>query len=316
MRQKVVKMSPTDFSDYLACPFRFYLKKVLWLDAFASDAREMDAKRFGILVHEALENFGKETPDEANLVTIERLVLGHLDASVTRLFGPSPSPAVRVQVEAAKLRLRAFARVQAEQVAAGWRIVSTERKLEKDGENPLSIGPLKLSGKIDRIEKNEQTGAWRVLDYKTHTKATSPAKKHFGSRLSSEWLPAAEVVYNGNKGPLTKRWADLQLPLYRQILSHWHGVEIGDAPMVTAYFTLSADPAETAVHEFTELSDDVMVSAMDCANAIAELVHKGVFWPPQPLKTSWDDPFDPLFLNGNPTACVTPETIAFLEGNK
>ena len=316
MRQKVVKMSPTDFSDYLACPFRFYLKKVLWLDAFASDAREMDAKRFGILVHEALENFGKETPDEANLVTIERLVLGHLDASVTRLFGPSPSPAVRVQVEAAKLRLRAFARVQAEQVAAGWRIVSTERKLEKDGDNPLSIGPLKLSGKIDRIEKNEHTGAWRVLDYKTHTKATSPAKKHFGPRLSSEWLPAAEVVYNGNKGPLTKRWADLQLPLYRQILSHWHGVEIGDAPMVTAYFTLSADPAETAVHEFTELSDDVMVSAMDCANAIAELVHKGVFWPPQPLKTSWDDPFDLLFLNGNPTACVTPETIAFLEGNK
>ena len=316
MRQKVVKMSPTDFSDYLGCPFRFYLKKVLWLDAFTPDAREMDAKHFGILVHEALEKFGQETPEEANPAAIERLVLEHLNASAMRMFGPSPSPAVRIQIEAAKLRLRAFSRVQAEQVAAGWRIVSTERKLEADGGNPLSIGPLKLSGKIDRIEKNDQTGAWRVLDYKTHPKAISPAKKHFGPRITPEWLPEAEVNYNGAKGLVTRRWADLQLPLYSKILRHWHGVEIGDAPIITAYFTLSADPAETAVHEFTELNNDVMDSALTCANAIAGLVHKGVFWPPQPLKTSWDDTFEPLFLNGKLEACFALETIAFLEGDK
>jgi ATP-dependent helicase/nuclease subunit B len=61
--KEVFKMSPTDFSEYLACPFRFYLKKVLWLDKLTADAREMDAKRFGLLVHEALEKFGKETPE-------------------------------------------------------------------------------------------------------------------------------------------------------------------------------------------------------------------------------------------------------------
>ncbi|MFM8831486.1 MAG: PD-(D/E)XK nuclease family protein, partial [Spartobacteria bacterium] len=315
-RQEVVKMSPTDFSDYLACPFRFYLKKVLWLDAFTPDAREMDAKHFGTLVHEVLEKFGRETPEEANPAAIERLVLEHLKASATRLFGPSPSPAVRIQIEAAKLRLRAFSRIQAEQVAAGWRIVSTERKLEADGANALPIGPLKLSGKIDRIEKNEQTGDWRVLDYKTHTKGISPAKKHFGPRITPEGLPEAEVNYNGAKGPVTSRWADLQLPLYAKILRHWHGTEIGDAPIITAYFTLSADPAETAVHEFTELDKDVMDSALACAKAIAGLVRKGVFWPPQPLKNSLNDPFEPLFLNGKPEACVAPETIVFLEGNK
>ncbi len=312
--KEVVKMSPTDFSEYLACPFRFYLKKVLWLDKFTADAREMDAKRFGLLVHEALEKFGKETPNEGDAATIETLVLGHLEASVSNLFGPTPSPAVQVQIEAARMRLRGFARVQAEQFAAGWRIVSTERKLEHDGEHPLSIGPLKLSGKIDRIEKNISSGEWRVLDYKTHSKADSPAKKHFGSRLAGEWLPAAEVEFHNGKKVVKKRWADLQLPLYIQILRHWHGAEIGEARVSTAYFTLSADPMETAVKEFAELDKAVMRSARACAEEIAARVQKGVFWPPQPDKTSWGDPFEALFLNGKPEHCISEETIEILKG--
>ncbi len=314
-RKEVSKMSPTDFSEYLACPFRFYLKKVLWLDTFSSDAREMDAKRFGILVHEALEKFGNANRDESNPAVIERLVLGHLATSVDRLFGPSPSPAVRVQVEAAKVRLRGFARVQAEQYDAGWRIVSVERKLEWTGENTLDIGPLKLSGKIDRIEHNVISGAWRVLDYKTYAQADSPEKKHFGTCLSAEWLPEAAFIYNSPKGPKPKRWNDLQLPLYVKMLRHWHAPEMGEVPVQTGYFVLSADPEATAVNEFIELDSDVMDSAMACAKTIAERVQKGNFWPPQPLKTSWDDPFESLFLNGKPEDCIEEETITFLKGS-
>jgi ATP-dependent helicase/nuclease subunit B len=313
LRRKVEKISPTDFSEYLACPFRYYLKKVLWLDLFTPDAREMDAKRFGTLIHETLEKFGKESPDESDPAQIERIVLEHLDATVNRLFGPSLSPAVRIQIEAAKSRLRGFARLQAEQFAAGWRIVSTEQKLAADGDNPLQIGPLKLSGKIDRIEKNLLTGAWRVIDYKTYSKATRPSKKHFGPRLSVEWLPEAELEFSVDTKTKKTRWADLQLPLYRRILQHWYGQKIGDKEIVTAYFVLSADPAETAIEHFTELND-VMDSAMTCAEAIAMQVYKGVFWPPQPVRTPWEDPFEPLFLNGNPNDCFTPETITFLEG--
>jgi ATP-dependent helicase/nuclease subunit B len=223
---------------------------------------------------------------------------------------------VRVQIAAAQIRLRSFARVQAEQFAAGWRIVSAERKLEADAENPFQVGPLNLSGKIDRIEKNELTGEWRVLDYKTHPKATPPGKKHFGPRLSSEWLPSAELEFHNGKRLVKKRWADLQLPLYSQILRHWHGAEIGDAPVLTAYFTLSADPSETSVNNFTELHEEVMASSLECAKEIADLVHRGVFWPPQPFKTSWDDPFKALFLNGNPENCVVMESMEFLKGRK
>jgi ATP-dependent helicase/nuclease subunit B len=316
MRRKVEKISPTDFSEYLACPFRYYLKKAHWLDTFTPDAREMDAKRFGTLVHEALEKFGQQTPNEANPERIEELVLEHLDAVVHTLFGPTPSPAVRIQIEAARMRLRGFARVQAAEFAAGWRIVEVERKLDAKAENPLQIGSLKFSGKIDRIEKNERLGVWRILDYKTHSKGTTPAKKHFGSRLPAEWLAGAEVDYiDANGTTRNKRWKDLQLPLYRHILQHWYGPQIGGQPITTAYFTLSADPAETAIHPFSELSEDVFSSAMNCAAEIARRVHAGEFWPPQPVNTSWDDPFEALFLNGKPEACFTEETIEFLKGN-
>ena len=316
LRRKVEKISPTDFSEYLACPFRYYLRKVLWLDSFISDAREMDAKRFGLLVHEALENYGRQSPDESDPAAIERLVMAHLDDSATLLFGPAPSPAVRIQIEGARARLRAFARIQADQFAEGWRIIATEKKLASDGENPLAIGPLKLSGKIDRIEKNILTGAWRILDYKTYAKSKTPAKQHFSGRLPKEWIPEAEFEFGDSKKPKKKRWADLQLPLYRKILLHLHGVEIGNHPVETAYFTLSADPSESAVETFHELDDSVMESAMSCAEAIATRVASGVFWPPQPPKGSWTDPFEAFFLNGNPESCIAPETIAFLEGNK
>jgi hypothetical protein len=36
---------------------------------------------------------------------------------------------VRIQIEAARMRLRGFARVQAQEIEEGWRIVEVERKL-------------------------------------------------------------------------------------------------------------------------------------------------------------------------------------------
>jgi hypothetical protein len=214
------------------------------------------------------------------------------------------------------MRLTGFARLQAEQFAAGWRIVSTERKLNHDGDSPLAVGPLNLSGKIDRIEKNISSREWRVLDYKTHAKADPPAKKHFAPRLASEWLPESEVEFHNGKRVVKKRWSGLQLPLYSLILRHWHGPEIGEAQVSTGYFSLSADPAETAVKEFTELGGDVMASAMACAGEIANRVHKGIFWPPQPQRTSWDDPFEALFLNGKTEHCISDETIELFRGDK
>jgi len=269
LRQSVVKMSPTDFREYLACPFRFYLKKVLRLEEFDPNAREMDALSFGSIIHSALETFGKENPLESDAAKIERQILTNLEAVVLEKFGAKVSPAVRIQVEAAKVRLRAFAQVQAAEFAKGWRIVSVERKLEAD--EKLAIGLLHLSGKIDRIERNELTGAWRVMDYKTYAQSKTPAKSHFGPPSAVDWLPSAQLQIGGK----SKSWIDLQLPLYLQILSHWHGADLRETPPSTAYFILSADPAETSIQEFVELDSAVQNSAIACVEDIASRVSRG-----------------------------------------
>ncbi len=302
-RLGVAKISPTDVSAYLACPLRFYFSKVLRAEEFDARAREMDALQFGSLLHKALEVFGNESRDESKVERIAAAVMGPLAAEAARMFGPSPSPAVRVQLEAIKLRLRAFARVQAEEYAAGWRIIESERKLSAEEPDPLRIGPLPLSGKIDRIEEHPELGL-RVVDYKSYASWKTPEKTHFGP-ASAGWLPEAAVEVLGK----ARAWVDLQLPLYRRMTERWYpGREVR-----LAYFVLPADPGQTGVAEL-ELDDELYLSALRCAEAVAEHVAKGVFWPPREVRGNWGDPVESLFLNGKLENCFEAETVEFLRG--
>lgn len=297
------KISPTDFSQYLACPFRFYFSRVLHAEEFDPRVREMDALKFGSLVHQALEEFGRATPDESDAGRIEAAVIGHLLAEARALFGPSPSPTVRVQLEAVKARLREFARVQAAEFAAGWRIIATERKLAADDPEPLRIGGLALSAKVDRVERHPELGL-RVLDYKSFATPKTPGVAHLGSAASAGIDDALVSV-----GSREKAWKDLQLPLYRCVAERWYP---GESVRV-GYFVLPADPSLTAVEEW-ELDEELYASALGCAEAVAERVGIGIFWPPREWKNQWADPLGLILGNGRVEDCVDAETIEFLEG--
>lgn len=303
-RTGIQRISPTGLKEYLACPFRFYLGRILHLDRSDPDAREMDALRFGTFVHAALEAFGRGAPLEGNPVKIEKIVLETLETEVRRMFGPDPAPAVRVQLEALRVRLRAFARVQAEEFAAGWRILDVERQISPDDATPIKIGPLALSAKIDRIEEHPEHGL-RILDYKTSANRKNPAETHFGSSSAEGILDQARVLV----GRREKCWVDLQLPIYRRIAeSLYPGRKVQ-----TAYFALPADSEASGVFAF-ELDDELFASALACAEAAAERVHRGVFWPPRPQTGPWEDRFAAFFLNGPPDRCLDADTIRFLEG--
>jgi ATP-dependent helicase/nuclease subunit B len=51
------RLSVTQFRDYLTCPFRFYLKVILGMEALDDEKVEMDALDFGSLVHEVLSQW-------------------------------------------------------------------------------------------------------------------------------------------------------------------------------------------------------------------------------------------------------------------
>ena len=127
---------------------------------------------------------------------------------------------------------------------------------------------------------------------------------------------AAQVEVPTSRGIVSKTWKNLQLPLYRKILEHWYPKQCAEHPPEMAYFVLPSDPNESGIYPFDELSEELYLEAIDCAEAITQNIAKGHFWPPQAFRGSWDDPFSPLFVNGSPEHCIDPETIVKLKGGQ
>ncbi|MBW8884842.1 MAG: PD-(D/E)XK nuclease family protein, partial [Planctomycetia bacterium] len=162
--EPITKLSVTRFRDYLACPYRFYLRHMLGLAPLSDEADELDGGTFGGLAHAVLEQFGRA--DEAKRVRVEthpnkitEYLCDKLDSIAAARYGKKLArPAVQVQVEQIRLRLEAFAPWQARRNQEGWRIVFSEnsedpRLLKTDW--PVDGKPFTLQGRIDRIDFHE-----------------------------------------------------------------------------------------------------------------------------------------------------------------
>lgn len=315
----LTKISATEFESYLTCPFRFCLEKVLLCRSAPKASHEMDATQFGNLIHQTLENFGREIiPMGKSMLDLDEASvskrLKELLLEVTQLqFGQHPAPAVQIQIASARTRLDAFSREQAKCFSEGWVILDVERKLEETGKNPLNIGPLRLTGTIDRIEQNAFTDILRVLDYKTFTSVKRPVQTHLAP-ISNNWFPLAKVQEGTGQQIDNKTWKNLQLPLYRKIVEHWYPNKCSEHRPELAYFVLPSDPNESGIYGFDELSEELYYSAIECAEALAVNIAGAVFWPPRPLPSNWADPVKSLFVNGHPEDCIECESISRLKG--
>ena len=246
------RLSVTGFRDYIACPYRFYLRRVLKLAGPSEPADEMDGALFGILAHAVLQIFG-----ESSLATsqdpdaIEACLLQALRQTAVEQFGDQPRPAIAVQLDQLRLRLYTFAHVQARIASEGWRIHQVELKqsvpFDVDGE------PFTISGRIDRIDIHPDHGI-RIVDYKTGETARTPEQTH--RRARTEWL-------------------DLQLPLYRE-LARPLGLE---GPVELAYFNLPRRPKELKLYA-AEWSQDEIDSATEKARDVIRAIRQRQFWPP------------------------------------
>lgn len=316
----------TSFGDYLECPLRFYFRRVLKMERFDAGKAEMDALDFGTILHAAVEEFSKneEVRDSKDPGVIEKFVLGELDVILAKRFGKELALPVRVQRESLRARLRKFAEIQAAERAAGWKIVGVEVPfVERD---TISLAGLPVTAKIDRVEVHEVTGKRRILDYKTYKTAKNhrPEDVHFGrwdggGKAEAAAVPegvvstveegvveavSAEVEWGGK----SRRWAQLQLPLYRALAGHrWP--DDAEPPSV-AYFLLPEKIEESGIFEFP-LDAATYASALDCAAVVAERVKRGIFWPPREVNY---ESFDDIFLGEDPAKLFSAASVAFLKG--
>ncbi|MBN2449922.1 MAG: PD-(D/E)XK nuclease family protein [Lentisphaeria bacterium] len=299
-------VSVTAFRDYLTCPFRFYLRRVVGMERLDDRRSELDALDFGNLCHGALEAWAREPGlrDADDADAIAEFLIGQARRAVLDRYGsPDLSAAVAVQFEAACQRLRAAARVQAEQRRQGWRIVDSEHALGRG--RGVDLGGLRVRGVVDRIDRHPD-GRLRILDYKTGEKPRPPAEEHLGPPGSDSGAgedPCRALCLVGGR---QRRWKDLQLPLYALLLRD----ELGATPEC-GYFVLPKAVTETGVLTWEDLDESLLAASRACAEACAEAIRRGVFWPP--AETVPFDDFEAIFF-GSAGESVDPAAIPFLRG--
>jgi len=262
------RVSVTAFRDYLRCPFRFALQHVLGMEMVDPFKSELDAMDFGILCHAALEEMGREPGlrDCTDAAVLREFLLAHVNRRSRDRYGGELTLPLIVQLESARQRLARAAEVQAEQRAAGWVIAHVEHKFE------LRLGAVTVSGKIDRVERHAETGAVRVIDYKTSDKGVTPLAAHVRSVRREETAPEwARFTLNGKE----LVWTDLQLPLYLQALAGEFGGAVG-----AGYFNLPKAVGETNLVMWEDYDAAWRAAALRCAEGVAAGVAAGKFWPP------------------------------------
>ncbi|MDR0871438.1 MAG: PD-(D/E)XK nuclease family protein [Planctomycetaceae bacterium] len=257
---EITKLSVSDFKNYKICPYRFYLKRLKYLQHLNDTDAEMGANTFGSLIHKVLELFGKSGYRNADdAAVIERFVLNEFRTLAEQQYGSAPA-AVQLQFGMAEQRLKAFAVKQAERRNEGWTIVDTEIHFgEKDGIKILDgTLPIYLTGRIDRIDRHKN-GEYAVLDYKTGDSKAAPE----------------EVHRKGRKG--AKEWVDFQLPLYDFLVRHCgrESVIPANAEIQLGYFVLPKDDTGGII-TVKWSPDEIKAAAEECRD-IAQKIRRNEF---------------------------------------
>ncbi len=277
-KQELAALSVTKFRDYIACPYRFYLRHIAKLNTITDEADELDGGAFGGLAHQVLEQFGRAEETKAvrtdgNPQRIAEYLQDKLTQIAAARFGKqSARPAVLVQVEQIRLRLVAFAQWQARRTRDGWRIVfseDSEVKSSLETSWPVDDKPFTLQGRIDRIDYHDSLRRVCIVDYKTADRGDDPMRTH---RRKDEWI-------------------DLQLPLYRHLIpaAKLPAEVAADAAVELGYIVLPLD-LQSAGLQLADWNEDALKSADAKAREIIMKIWNGEFWPPKsPPPDFFDD---------------------------
>lgn len=273
------RISVTALRDYLACPFRFYLKHIAKMWETEPERVEWNARDFGNVAHQILDRWGKDEQarDSSDAAEIQRWVSAELDRVVNEWFGDRIPLAVRIQTESLRQRLGWFSNIQANARADGWQVMQTEQKFQ------ITSGPIMISGIIDRIDYHAERNAWRVIDYKTGNEsgvisahqskitATTKLPVHLGQDS-----PAVYTKTENTDKPQATRWTNLQLPLYAISIQQQQAAVLA----LPCYFKLGETEAEVKLDAWDDFNQEDLDAAQACADWITSQIHQGVFSPP------------------------------------
>jgi ATP-dependent helicase/nuclease subunit B len=184
--------SASRLETYAACPFQFFIGRILSLEPKVVPELGFDAAQLGSMLHAILERVYRPgaTSLDALLEALPQAA-AEVFAEAPQRFGFRPSPLWEAQKEQLTARLeKSITALDAE--SDGWTPFAFELGFglpARPGQfrcPPLvlqtDVGPVQLRGVIDRVDRSP-SGQCRVIDYKTGSSRLSPRDLRLGYRL-------------------------------------------------------------------------------------------------------------------------------------
>lgn len=294
------RMTVSEFNDYLACPYRYYLRHIQKLRAVDDLAEELDGGQFGSLAHDILCQFGQAEVDarqagqapgldslEEEAARVTRMMDELLEEKFAQAYGKSAISTLFIQKEQLRDRLHRFAQHQARRTLDGWEIRHVEEKREvlfrADGGRGAVVefdgGPMTIVGKLDRVDYHPLTDTWAILDYKTSDTGHPPEVVHHKTELAAMAKKGASLT--------PEHWLNLQLPLYRQLAAELLNLE--ESRILLGYILLPKDPGK-AGFRMADWEEGHLRTADARAEEIIRAIRAGEF-PRSQEKPAYQDEF-------------------------
>lgn len=224
------RLSVTEIKRLIRDPYAIYAKHVLRLKPLDPLVQAPDALLRGIVIHEILEHFVKDSVLDTALLTRENF----LKRAETLLDQHVAWPTAR------KLWLARLERIADDFLAAEIARRGDGGPVAFEAAVKLVLSPLDftIAGRADRIDRNKR-GALRIVDYKTGTPPTESQQSKFDKQLLIEAAmaeeggidgfdpsPVAEAIFIGMGGtykevpaPLAKEPPDKVLAELKELVS-------------------------------------------------------------------------------------------------
>jgi ATP-dependent helicase/nuclease subunit B len=163
----VRQLSASAYEDLRRCPYRFFAMRQLGLHEADEIETEVDKRDFGIWVHQVLRSFHEALASSPQPSGPGRVRLLDIAADeVTRLQ----------RLESGEFLPFSAAWPQVRDGYLGWLAAHESAELatfvQAESEHEMQLGPVKLVGRIDRVDRLAD-GRAMVMDYKTEPLAAS-----------------------------------------------------------------------------------------------------------------------------------------------
>ncbi|MDO5566870.1 MAG: PD-(D/E)XK nuclease family protein, partial [Planctomycetia bacterium] len=260
-------LNVTAFRSFLSSPYAYFLKNGLGLEQQTDDDRELNAASFGNVLHEVVGRFasyhsgGRPVWDTTDADKIYHFLSWQLDDYMKNRFRQETSPAVAIQQEQIRNTLYHFSRWQALWRQNGNEILWVEKAPKLNVVFSAGGPPMRIYGRIDRIDYNRDTRTLYVFDYKTYSSSKTGNIQEADTLVRD--AQTNTLLYSnatGNtvdddhrvfKKKMLDRWTNLQLPLYyhiaKQLIRENRPLFTGETNIQTGYIMLLRNTQTTAL---------------------------------------------------------------------